>query len=198
MMSLILKQHFKGETIMFIFNRKCGYRAHSIFRNFIDKNDVEVDWFNLMDYQDDPYEPWPNPDGMPTEEDWAGLIADYPDLDRRERWIARIYASQFFSEYDLEDLRKLVRRYFKTSISLEKLPLPLAFKDANSGIVRTPYLFISNPRNTISLCYDIDEAEEMELDNLFDCDFCGHVNIDGQGDVDLDSLAWDYSIRLRN
>jgi hypothetical protein len=38
----------------------------------------------------------------------------------------------------------------------------------------------------------------MELDNLFDCDFCGHVNIDGQGDVDLDSLAWDYSIRLRN
>ena len=183
---------------MFIFNSKCVYRARSIFRNFIDKNDVEVNWFKLMDYQDDPYFPWPNPDGMPTEEDWTNLIADYPDLDRRERWIARLYASQFFSEYDLEDLRKLVEMYFHTAISVDELRLPLPFKDSEGGIACTPYLFISNPSNTISFYYDADEAEEMELDNLCECDFCGSVNIDGQRDVDMDSLAWDYSRRLGN
>jgi len=183
---------------MFIFNQKCVYTARSIFRNFIDRNDVEVKWFKLMDYQDDPYEPWPNPDGMPTEEDWTNLIADYPDLDRRERWIARLYASQFFSEYDLEDLRKLVEMYFHTAISVDELRLPLPFKDSEGGIACTPYLFISNPSNTISFYYDADEAEEMELDNLCECDFCGSVNIDGQRDVDMDSLAWDYSRRLGN
>ena len=183
---------------MFYFNQKYVYSASSVFRKFMGKNDVKVDWFKLMDYQDDPYFPWPNPDGMPTEEDWNNLIADYPDLDRRERWIARLYASEFFFEYDLHDLEKLVKRCFKTTVSLEKIQLPLTFKDINSGFERTPYLLISNPSNTISLCYDIDEAEEMELNNLFDCDFCGYVNIDDQRVVDMKSLAWEYSSRLSN
>jgi hypothetical protein len=142
------------------------------------------------------YRPWPNPDEMPTEEDWAKLIADYMDLDRRERSIARLYASQFFLEYDLEDLTKLVKSYFRTTISVEKISVPLAFKDGNSGVERTPYLFISNPRNTFSLGYDIDEAEEMELNNLFDCDFCGYIDVDGQKALDMESLAWEYSRRV--
>ena len=88
--------------------------------------------------------------------------------------------------------------YFHTAISVDELRLPLPFKDSEGGIACTPYLFISNPSNTISFYYDADEAEEMELDNLCECDFCGSVNIDGQRDVDMDSLAWDYSRRLGN
>jgi hypothetical protein len=177
---------------------KIVYRAFSVLHSFLGKDAVKVEWFKLMEYQDDPYEPWPNPDDMPSEYDWSRLIADYTDLDRRERWIARLYSSQFFSKDDLEDLRKLVKKYFETSISVEKLHRPLVFKDINTGMERIPYLFISKPSNTFSLCYDIDEAEEMELNNLFDCDFCGYVNIDGQRVADMESVAWEYSRRLRN
>ena len=67
------------------------YRASSIFKNFVGDKAVKVEWFKLMEYQDDPYFPWTNPDDMPSEDDWSRLIADYRCLDRRERWIARLY-----------------------------------------------------------------------------------------------------------
>jgi len=187
---------------MFIFNQKCVYTARSIFRNFIDRNDVEVKWFKLMDYQDDPYEPWPNPDGMPTEEDWTKLIQGYEYMDRRERWVARLYASEFFSEYDLEDLRKFVERWFKTDIQVQEVPLPLRFKDLKTRDGHTPYLFVSNPGNTISLeplCYETPEDEDFDP-CLLDCR--GYINFDDTMLVKepskLQSQLRKYMRRLRN
>ena len=92
----------------------------------------------------------------------------------------------------------MVKRYFATSLSVEKLRRPLVFKDINSGMEHIPYLFISKPSNTFSLYCDIDQVEAMELNNFFEGDSCGYVNIDGQGVVDMESAAWEYSRRVRN
>jgi len=171
------------------------YSASSIFHNFIGDTDVKVDWFKLMDYQDDPYFPWPNPDEMFGEEDWNRLIADYMALDRRERWVARLFVSQFFSEDDIEDLRNVVQRDFGTTISVGKVTLPLIFKDRESGVERTPYLFGSTPSNTITLCPDFDEEEDF---NLLIYDYCGYFNFDGEIAVDIETHLEDYLRRLRN
>jgi hypothetical protein len=173
----------------------CVYSASSVFRNFIGNTDVNVDWFKLMNYQDDPYFPWPNPDEMFNEEDWNRLIAGYMALDRRERWIARLYASQFFSEDDIEDLRTVVQRDFGTTVSTEKVPLPLIFKDRKTRVQRTPYLFISTPSNTVTLCPDFDEEEDF---NFLVYDYCGYFSFDGERAVDVGIYLDDYIRRLRN
>ena len=115
-------QHEASQTMG---KKECVYSASSVFRRFIGNTDVKVDWFKLMNYQDDPYFPWPNPDEMFSEEDWSNIIEGYMALDRRERWIARLYASQFFSEDDIGDLRTVVQRDFGATVSVKKVSLPI-------------------------------------------------------------------------
>jgi hypothetical protein len=80
-------------------------QASSILRDFIDRNDVKVDWYALMFY--DEIVGW-NPfrvDDHLDEEYWSDLIEGYLRLDERERWKARHYASEFFTDFHVEKLK---------------------------------------------------------------------------------------------
>ena len=96
------------------------YRASSILKNFVGNNAVKVEWFDLVYYNDDPYLHYPEPNYMLSEDDWSRVIKGYRKLDRRERSVARIYAFEFFVEYQLEQLRAFTQRVFNADISLER------------------------------------------------------------------------------
>jgi hypothetical protein len=176
-------KNVKGEPPMA--TKDCMYSASSIFRNFIGHTDVKVNWFKLMKYNEDPNKV--DRDAMFCENYWSELISDYGALNKWERWIARLYASEFFSEDDLPILKELVERYFVTTISVEGRPLPLVFRDSSILVEATPYLFISDLSDTIPLYYGAGG------DKHYDFDYCGHVNVDGLRPAVMELLAQDYS-----
>jgi hypothetical protein len=166
------------------------YRAYSILKDFMDRESVRVDWYTLMYY--DEIVGW-NPfrtDDQLDEEYWSDLIAGYLRLNERERWKARHYASEFFTDFHLEKLKSCIEKRFRTSLVVEEVAVPVQFKNGKAGKEPTPQLFASDPNNTIFL----------KDDDLF-CDVCGHLNFDNgvptQGIVDLESQLKKYLRRIK-
>jgi hypothetical protein len=178
----------KGHTTMT--ERQKLYRASSILRDFIDRNDVKVDWYALMFY--DEIVGW-NPfrvDDHLDEEYWSDLIEGYLRLDERERWKARHYASEFFTDFHVEKLKAVIEKRFISPLVIEEVAVPIQFKNGKDGNEPTPHLFVSDGNNTIFL----------KDDGLF-CDVCGHLNFNNgvptQGIPDLRSELRKYMRRIR-
>jgi hypothetical protein len=171
------------------------YSAYSILKGFRGTDDVKVDWFKMIHYYEDPYD-YPPFDEWLNDQYWSELVAGYMRLDKRARWKARHYVSEFFPEHFLKCLRSFVEDRLRTSVFVEEVSLPLRFKNRKTGKEQTPYLFISSPNNTI-----IFEPDLEEDDGLF-FELCGHLNfgnaapIEGAGNVR--SQLRKYMRRLRN
>ena len=170
------------------------YGAYSILKDFAGTDDVKVDWYTMMDYYEDPDFPWF--DEWPNQEYWSKLVADYTELDKRERWKARHYVSEFFPEHFLEPMGSFVEEMLKTSVIVEEVFLPVRFKSRKTGKEQTPYLFISSPSNTI--CFE----PNMEEDDGPFFDLCGHLNFGNaapiEGADNVQSQLKKYMRRLRN
>jgi hypothetical protein len=171
------------------------YRAHSILKGFTGTDDVRVDWFKMMHYYEDPYD-YPPFDEWLNDEYWRNLVAGYMRLDKRERWKARHYVSEFFPEHFLECLRSVVEDRLRASVFVNEISLPVGFRTRKDGKEQTPYLFISSPDNTI-----IFEPDLEEEDGLF-FDLCGHLNFGNaapiEGADNVQSQLRQYMERVRN
>jgi hypothetical protein len=170
------------------------YRAYSILKSFTRTGDVKVDWFKMLEYFEDQNFPWF--DEWPYQEYWSELVAGYMNLDKRERWKARHYVSEFFPEGFLECLRSFVEDRLKTAVLVEGVSLPLRFKSRKNGKEQLPYLFISNPSNSIYF-----EPDFRDEDGLF-FELCGHLNLNNaaltEGSENAQSQLRKYIRRLRN
>jgi hypothetical protein len=117
-------------------------------------------------------------------------------LDKRARWKARHYVSEFFPEHFLECLRSVVEDRLRTSVFVKEVSLPVRFRDRRGGKEQTPYLFISSPNNTIYFEPDLEED-----DGLF-FELCGHFTFSNsmpiEGPDNAQSQLEDYMNRLRN